>query len=63
MIFEFFFDENIHEFSQYQLMKDTGIGLSEVEIHNWCFQIFQVVAYVHHDLKPGIHCILCLMFM
>ncbi|XP_022756512.1 cyclin-dependent kinase F-4-like isoform X2 [Durio zibethinus] len=42
----------------YQLMKDRGKLFSEVEIRNWCFQVFQGLAYMHQrgyfhrDLKP-----------
>ncbi|XP_039046892.1 cyclin-dependent kinase F-4-like isoform X2 [Hibiscus syriacus] len=46
------------EFNLYQLMKDREKLFSEVEIRNWCFQVFQGLAYVHQcgyfhrDLKP-----------
>ncbi|XP_039052109.1 cyclin-dependent kinase F-4-like isoform X2 [Hibiscus syriacus] len=46
------------EFSLYQLMKDREKLFSEVEIRNWCFQVFQGLAYMHQcgyfhrDLKP-----------
>ncbi|KAL4341274.1 hypothetical protein GQ457_08G024590 [Hibiscus cannabinus] len=42
----------------YQLMKDRVRLFSEVEIRNWCFQVFQGLAYMHQhgyfhrDLKP-----------
>ncbi|KAG6484923.1 hypothetical protein ZIOFF_053448 [Zingiber officinale] len=42
----------------YQLMKERGKPFSDVEIRNWCFQIFRALAYMHHhgyfhrDLKP-----------
>ncbi|GMJ04030.1 hypothetical protein like AT4G19110 [Hibiscus trionum] len=46
------------EFNLYQLMKDREKIFSEVEIRNWCFQVFQCLAYMHHcgyfhrDLMP-----------
>ncbi|KAL6008569.1 Cyclin-dependent kinase F-4 [Asimina triloba] len=46
------------ECNLYQLMKDRGKLFSEVEVRNWCFQVFQALAYMHHrgyfhrDLKP-----------
>ncbi|KAE8693181.1 Serine/threonine-protein kinase MAK [Hibiscus syriacus] len=46
------------EFNLYQLMKDREKLFSEVEIRNWCFQVFQGLAYMHQcgyfhrDLKP-----------
>lgn len=46
------------ECNLYQLMKDWGRPFSEVEVRNWCFQVFQGLAYIHHrgyfhrDLKP-----------
>ncbi|KAJ4746359.1 Protein kinase superfamily protein [Rhynchospora pubera] len=42
----------------YQLMKDRGKGFSEVEVRNWCYQIFHGLSYMHNrgffhrDLKP-----------
>ncbi|XP_071737327.1 cyclin-dependent kinase F-4-like isoform X1 [Rutidosis leptorrhynchoides] len=42
----------------YQLMKDRLKLFSETEIRNWCFQVFQGLAYMHQrgyfhrDLKP-----------
>lgn len=42
----------------YQLMKNRVKAFSEVEVRNWCFQIFQGLAcmhqrgYFHRDLKP-----------
>lgn len=47
------------EFNLYQLMKDREKLFSEAEIRNWCFQVFQGLAYMHQrgyfhrDLKPG----------
>ncbi|XP_022738977.1 cyclin-dependent kinase F-4-like isoform X2 [Durio zibethinus] len=46
------------EFNLYQLMKHREKLFSEVEIRNWCFQVFQGLAYMHQrgyfhrDLKP-----------
>ncbi|XP_020548333.1 cyclin-dependent kinase F-4-like isoform X1 [Sesamum indicum] len=46
------------ECNLYQLMKDRRKLFSEVEVRNWCFQVFQGLAYIHQrgyfhrDLKP-----------
>ncbi|KAL0329871.1 UNVERIFIED_CONTAM: Cyclin-dependent kinase F-4 [Sesamum radiatum] len=46
------------ECNLYQLMKDKVKLFSEAEIRNWCFQVFQGLAYIHQrgyfhrDLKP-----------
>ncbi|CAK9153301.1 unnamed protein product [Ilex paraguariensis] len=46
------------ECNLYQLMKDRGKLFSESEVRNWCFQVFQGLAYMHQrgyfhrDLKP-----------
>ncbi|KAK5777373.1 cyclin-dependent kinase F-4-like [Gossypium arboreum] len=46
------------ECNLYRLMKDREKHFSEVEIRNWCFQVFQGLAYMHQcgyfhrDLKP-----------
>uniref|UniRef100_A0A5B6ZGX0 cyclin-dependent kinase n=1 Tax=Davidia involucrata TaxID=16924 RepID=A0A5B6ZGX0_DAVIN len=46
------------ECNLYQLMKDRGKLFSEAEVRNWCFQVFQGLAYMHQrgyfhrDLKP-----------
>ncbi|CAA0820443.1 Protein kinase superfamily protein [Striga hermonthica] len=46
------------ECNLYQLMKDRGSFFSETEVRNWCFQVFQGLAYMHQrgyfhrDLKP-----------
>ncbi|KAK1306503.1 Cyclin-dependent kinase F-4 [Acorus calamus] len=46
------------EYNLYQLMKGRGKIFSEAEVRNWCFQIFQALAYMHksgyfhRDLKP-----------
>ncbi|KAI3453881.1 hypothetical protein Pfo_010544 [Paulownia fortunei] len=46
------------ECNLYQLIKDRGKLFSEVEVRNWCFQVFQGLAcihqrgYFHRDLKP-----------
>lgn len=45
-------------------MKDREKLFSEAEIRNWCFQVFQGLAYMHQrgyfhrDLKPGNCCLL-----
>lgn len=47
------------ECNLYQLMKDRNKLFSEAEVKNWCFQVFQGLAYMHRhgyfhrDLKPG----------
>ncbi|KAJ9134974.1 hypothetical protein P3X46_032202 [Hevea brasiliensis] len=46
------------EYNLYQLIKDREKLFSEAEIRNWCFQLFQGLAYLHQrgyfhrDLKP-----------
>ncbi|XP_060211394.1 cyclin-dependent kinase F-4-like [Lycium barbarum] len=46
------------ECNLYQLIKDRAKLLSESEVRNWCFQVFQGLAYMHRqgyfhrDLKP-----------
>ncbi|KAL6549798.1 hypothetical protein OROMI_020286 [Orobanche minor] len=46
------------ECNLYQIMKDRGRVFSEAEVKNWCFQVFQGLAYIHQhgyfhrDLKP-----------
>ncbi|KAL3619135.1 hypothetical protein CASFOL_036705 [Castilleja foliolosa] len=46
------------ECNLYQLMKDRRKPFSEVEVRNWCFQVFQGLTYIHQrgyfhrDLKP-----------
>ncbi|CAA0838826.1 Protein kinase superfamily protein [Striga hermonthica] len=46
------------ECNLYQLMKDRKKPFSEVDVRNWCFQVFQGLAYMHQrgyfhrDLKP-----------
>lgn len=54
------------ECNLYQLMKDRLKLFSEVQVRNWCFQVFQGLAcihqrgYFHRDLKPGYYCSNCL---
>uniref|UniRef100_A0A7N0ZZN3 cyclin-dependent kinase n=1 Tax=Kalanchoe fedtschenkoi TaxID=63787 RepID=A0A7N0ZZN3_KALFE len=46
------------ECNLYQLMKGRGKLFTETEVKNWCFQVFQGLAYMHkrgyfhRDLKP-----------
>lgn len=46
------------ECNLYHLMKDRKRPFSEAEVRNWCFQVFQGLAYMHQrgyfhrDLKP-----------
>ncbi|KAM3264066.1 cyclin-dependent kinase F-4 [Capsicum annuum] len=46
------------ECNLYQLMEDRSKLFSETEVRNWCFQVFQALAYMHRqgyfhrDLKP-----------
>ncbi|KAF7137781.1 hypothetical protein RHSIM_Rhsim07G0138500 [Rhododendron simsii] len=46
------------ECNLYQLIKDRAKLFSEAEVRNWCFQVFQGLAYMHQrgyfhrDLKP-----------
>lgn len=46
------------ECNLYQLMKGRAKPFSEAEVRNWCFQVFQGLAYMHQrgyfhrDLKP-----------
>ncbi|KAF3648016.1 Serine/threonine-protein kinase MAK [Capsicum annuum] len=45
---------------EYMLMKDRSKLFSETEVRNWCFQVFQALAYMHRqgyfhrDLKPAV---------
>lgn len=47
------------ECNVYQLTKDRDKFLPESRIRNWCYQIFQGLAYIHkhgffhRDMKPG----------
>ncbi|XP_031118787.1 cyclin-dependent kinase F-4-like [Ipomoea triloba] len=53
-----FFVFEYMECNLYQLMKDRAKLFSESEVKNWCFQVFQGLAYMHQrgyfhrDLKP-----------
>ncbi|XP_052209516.1 cyclin-dependent kinase F-4-like isoform X2 [Diospyros lotus] len=53
-----FFVFEYMECNLYQLMKGRAKLFSEAEIRNWCFQVFQGLAYMHQrgffhrDLKP-----------
>lgn len=53
----------LQEFNLYQLMKDKEKLFPEAQVRNWCFQVFQGLAYMHQrgyfhrDLKPGKYCI------
>ena len=55
---------DVQECNLYQLMKDKEKLFSEAEVRNWCFQVFQGLAYMHQrgyfhrDLKPGISFVL-----
>ncbi|CAM8876293.1 unnamed protein product [Rhodiola kirilowii] len=46
------------ECNLYELIKDRRTLFSESEVRNWCYQVFQGLAYMHHrgyfhrDLKP-----------
>ncbi|CAA0812051.1 Protein kinase superfamily protein [Striga hermonthica] len=46
------------ECNLYQLMKERRSFFSETDVRNWCFQVFQGLAYIHQcgyfhrDLKP-----------
>jgi protein kinase len=46
------------EYNLYQIIKDKDKLFPESKIRNWCFQVFQGLAYMHHqgyfhrDLKP-----------
>lgn len=49
------------EYNLYQIIKDNGKLFPESKIRNWCFQVFQSLAYMHHqgyfhrDLKPVLY--------
>ncbi|XP_019150203.1 PREDICTED: cyclin-dependent kinase F-4-like [Ipomoea nil] len=53
-----FFVFEYMECNLYELMKDRSKLFSESEVKNWCFQVFQGLAYMHQqgyfhcDLKP-----------
>ncbi|KAJ4829425.1 hypothetical protein Tsubulata_006620, partial [Turnera subulata] len=53
------------ECNLYQLIKDKEKLFPESEVRNWCFQVFQGLAYMHQrgyfhrDLKPGIEPLKC----
>ncbi|CAH9094014.1 unnamed protein product [Cuscuta epithymum] len=53
-----FFVFKYMERNLYELTKERGKLFSETEVRNWCFQVFQGLAYMHQrgyfhrDLKP-----------
>ncbi|KAJ7535944.1 hypothetical protein O6H91_12G051300 [Diphasiastrum complanatum] len=55
---ELYFVFECMDYNLYQIMNDNPQLFSEAQVRNWCFQVFQALAYMHQhgyfhrDLKP-----------